>query len=328
MVSKINDYLYVIKVSLPDSPLRNLNSYVITSPERNLLVDTGFNRPECQKALQDGIEELGLDMNKTDILATHFHSDHIGLAAEIVSPGCKIYIGEFDSDMLSKQNEEIDFWQFYGRQYTEEGVPPEITHGALEKNPARKYAPTQMVEYSPLKEGDVLHFGDVAFQCIHTPGHTPGHICLYNETDKIMILGDHVLFDISPNITTWAALPNSLKHYLDSLKKIQAYDVVTPLPGHRECHISMDQRIKELFAHHKERLEETYQVVANQPGIHGYGVAGKMRWSIRAKNWADFPLAQKWFAIGETLSHLYYLVEEGRLVRKMENGQTSYFICE
>ena len=47
-----------------------------------------------------------------------------------------------------------------------------------------------------------------------------------------MLLGDHVLFDITPNITDWWDVPDSLGDYLRSLDKLVAYPVTLPLPGH------------------------------------------------------------------------------------------------
>lgn len=50
-----------------------------------------------------------------------------------------------------------------------------------------------------------------------------------------MLLGDHVLFDITPNITDWWDVPDSLGNYLRSLDKLEAYPVTLPLPGHRQA---------------------------------------------------------------------------------------------
>ena len=47
-----------LEIPLPNSPLKSLNSYVVTGADRNLVVDTGLNRPECLKAMQDGLAEL------------------------------------------------------------------------------------------------------------------------------------------------------------------------------------------------------------------------------------------------------------------------------
>jgi hypothetical protein len=45
-------------------------------------------------------------------------------------------------------------------------------------------------------------------------------------------------------------------------------------------------------------------------------VASQMTWDIDSESWDQFPVAQKWFATGEAISHLRYLEEEGKLVRK------------
>ena len=52
MVSQLSDNLYTIPVPLPGNPLRELNSYFLRGQERDLLIDTGFRRPECRAALE------------------------------------------------------------------------------------------------------------------------------------------------------------------------------------------------------------------------------------------------------------------------------------
>jgi len=235
-------------------------------------------------------------------------------------------MGEIDSVILNEMLTDENYWQVRREQYQVEGFPVDLIEHALFNNPAKHYGPTKSAAYVPLRDGEILTVGDVRLLCIHTPGHTPGHICLYNQADKFMITGDHVLFDISPNIMSWPTLRNSLKSYMESLDKIRAYDVVTPLPGHRECSLSMGERIDQLLAHHETRLDEVCQIVAENPGISGYAVTGLMQWSIRAKDWESFPLTQKWFATGEALAHLYYLEEAGKIKRELQDGKAAYFI--
>ena len=76
MLTKIAENIYRKGVPLPNNPLREINVYIITG-ERNLVIDTGFNRPECEKALQEAFDELGII--ETDLFITHLHSDHCGL---------------------------------------------------------------------------------------------------------------------------------------------------------------------------------------------------------------------------------------------------------
>ena len=65
--------IYCISMDLPDNPLRTLNTYVIKTPEENLIIDTGFNRPECWQVLKTGLEELELNPAKTALFLTHLH---------------------------------------------------------------------------------------------------------------------------------------------------------------------------------------------------------------------------------------------------------------
>ncbi|MFQ8841382.1 MAG: MBL fold metallo-hydrolase [Clostridium fessum] len=76
------DGIWRIGVELPQNPLRELNSYLIKGKEneRDLLIDTGFRREECREALFAGLRALGSSPDRLDILLTHLHSDHTGLA--------------------------------------------------------------------------------------------------------------------------------------------------------------------------------------------------------------------------------------------------------
>jgi len=58
-------------------------------------------------------------------------------------------------------------------------------------------------------------------------------MCLYEPDKKIFVSGDHILADITPNISTWNELANPLKEYLSSLDKVYPLDVSLVLPGHR-----------------------------------------------------------------------------------------------
>ena len=127
-----------------------------------------------------------------------------------------------------------------------------------------------------------------------------------------MFTGDHVLFDISPNITLWNNVEDSLGDYLKSLKYIDEYDVRLALPSHREIG-DFHERIAHLLDHHEMRLEECYNVVLNNPDLSVYDIAGKMSWKIRCNSWEDFPINQKWFAVGECHSHLRHLEKLGKV---------------
>ena len=71
MLTKIADNIYKKVVPLPNNPLREINAYIITGEkpgDKSLLIDTGFNRPECEEALQSAFDELKID--KVDVFIT------------------------------------------------------------------------------------------------------------------------------------------------------------------------------------------------------------------------------------------------------------------
>ena len=78
MAIEVYPNIFKVEIPLPNNPLRSLNSYIIKSENRNLIIDTGFNIKECKDALMKGIEETKIDLKKTDLLVTHLHSDHAG----------------------------------------------------------------------------------------------------------------------------------------------------------------------------------------------------------------------------------------------------------
>lgn len=327
MIKEIIPNIYKIDVLLPRNPLKNLNCYVIKGHERNLIIDTGFNIEECLESLLQGIEELGLNMDITDVLVTHLHSDHCGLVHRIISKNSKVYMNPTDAKILNEIMAGERYWDLLEDRFIVNGFPKEELVASRLSNPAKNFVPDGTFDIVPIEDGSKLSYGGYEFIGIKTPGHTPGHMCLYCEKEKLMFTGDHVLFGITPNITPWEDLPNSLGSYMESLKRIKEYDVELALAGHREITGDFEKRIDAILTHHEERLQEAYSIIADSPGINAYNIASKMTWSIRAKDWSDFPVTQKWFAVGEAMAHLNYLVEEKKIKKVIENNRNTYYKC-
>lgn len=321
--------LYRLMIPLPNSPLKFLNSYITKSGDRNLIIDTGFNHPECLKSMLEGINELELDMTKTDILATHLHSDHTGLISHIITDTSKVYMGKDERLVFSElmAREDVLFGGHEDRLRLE-GYPEEELIRTRISNPARLYKPSGMFDIISLCDGDTISYGGINWEIVETPGHTSGHICLYDSDSKTMITGDNLLFDITPNIA-WSKilLDNTLSSYLASLNKISRFEVDRALTGHRQNDGSFQGRIQELHKHHEHRLNDVLNIVGKYPYICGYDIAAKMEWSIRVKSWDDFPPGQRWFAVGEALSHINYLQNQGKLqLYKNDEGIHTYYI--
>lgn len=331
MVEKVysNPDIFKIYVPLPNNPLKNLNSLVIRTDAEDMIIDTGFNMDECYEALTEGLKEIGVEPNgkNTVYFLTHMHSDHIGLMPRLITDDTKIYMGAFEYAQLLRSNSKSK-WELDENRFLKEGFPMSEILVARETNPARKFAPSKHFEAITLEDGEKFTVGGYEFTAILTPGHTPGHMCLYMEKEKILFSGDHVLFDITPNITCWAVMKDSLASYLESLEKVKKLDIKTCFPAHRHNDMDTYVRIDEILKHHDARLNNTLDVMRQTPGSTAYEIAGAMKWKLRGRNWAEFPVAQKWFAMGETLSHLDYLYLRDRIRFEEIDGIKRYWVKE
>ncbi|MFC1869026.1 MBL fold metallo-hydrolase [Thermodesulfobacteriota bacterium] len=322
MIEQILKNFYRIQIPLPRNPLKYLNSYVIKDRNRFLIIDTGMNREECLRPMLSGLEELKVDLNRTDFFITHFHSDHLGLIGELAPEGSKIYFSEVEASIVeSAQKMDIK-----GRVnilkpiFRSHGFPEDEFVKAMKNHPGFRFRPKTQLHFSTLKDGQNLDIGEYGFTCIETPGHSPGHMCLYEPNKKILVSGDHILFDITPNITFWPELENALKFYMTSLDKVYALDVKIVLPGHRNIMTDHRKRIRELREHHKKRLNEAVSAL-KEGSENAWEVAQHLSWEIKCPSWKLFPSTQKWFAFGETIAHLDFLEGEGRVMRREDNNR-------
>ena len=325
MAERMEADLWRLDIPLVGNPLKNLNSYLITG-ERNLLIDTGFRQVPCREAMDRQLRQIGVDMDRTDIFLTHLHSDHAGLAPELVRPGCRIYISGVDLPGLEDAM-SLRRWQRLYRDYEHNGFPPEETATLWHGNPAQNAGASRWDPslYTPLADGAELIYGSHHLRCILTPGHTPGHLCLYEPERRWLFCGDHVLFHITPNICRWSGVADSLGDYLESLARIKTLPVARLLPAHRAQTGDLFARAEELRAHHLRRLADALDIVRREPGLSAYAIAGRMRWSIRCRYWGDFPVTQKFFAVGEALAHLDYLEVRGLVERRSRGEIYGYF---
>jgi hypothetical protein len=110
---------------------------------------------------------------------------------------------------------------------------------------------------------------------------------------------------------------------LASLDKVYELDIELVLPGHRSIFRNCKERILELKDHHQKRLEEIISIL-RKGKKNAFQVASQMSWDITYDSWDLFPMTQKWFAIGEAISHLKYLEEKKRIKRETE-GEKIYF---
>lgn len=324
--------IYLIQVPYSGgTPIGYTNAYLIATDERNLLVDTGVSHEASFEVLRSALQDLRVDMGRTDVFATHFHIDHLGLIAALAHENTRVY--------LSARDEEL----FHGRgarsyrgtvkdRLASEGFPL-ADLDELEQTDASLIlrAEWPMPErFVNLADGEEMRYGPYRMRAVSTPGHTPGHQCLYLPDQRIMFYGDHVLMNSSPNMAPFPGEPDALGDYLESLEKVARLPVEFACMGHgfvdpRRQAERMAERVAWLRRHHQQRLDEIIACVREHPGIDGTELAKSITWNIPHERWEDIPIIQRWIIVCETLAHLDHLMRAGRLRRVRENDAYRYF---
>lgn len=322
MYKEIMPSLYQIEITLPKSPLRAVNCYLIKGKERFLLIDTGMNRDECRRDMFASLKELGVEPGNLDLFVTHLHIDHLGLMGELTTGNSTIYFNRREATMLDFSQH----WEEVGAFYRLNGFPLEIMEKALEGHPGYTWAHNNMQKLSLTRDGDAIEIGDYCFKCVETPGHSPGHMCLYEPDKKFFISGDHILYEITPNVSMSSSKANPLKDYLASLDKVYALDIKMVLPGHGRIFGEHRKRIAELKQHHRERMNEILSIL-NNGRKNAYRISSLMSWDVEYGSFDEFPAFQKWFAMGEALSHLRLLGDEGLVKTEMHADKIIYTVA-
>jgi len=299
---EVAEHIYRLTVPLPGNPLKAVNAYVVRGGGRSLIIDTGMRRKECLDAMMSGLDRLGIGLDQTDFFITHFHADHLGLVSELAPDTARIYLNGPDADRLFAQ----DFRETFERAARLHGFPEGELKKTLDTHPGPRYGPRLPLPVTKPRDNQTISVGGYLFRCIETPGHSFGHTCLYEAKHRILISGDHILNDITPNLQGWFDKWDPLGEYLKSLDKTHALDVALVLPGHRSVFRDMRGRIEELKEHHRRREEEVLLILEEGPKT-AFEVASRMTWDIVCDSFDLFPLSQKWFAAGEAIAHLIYL---------------------
>ena len=108
---EVEKNIFMTKLDLPNNPLKELNCFVIKDKDRNIIIDTGFNRKETREEFMAMVEELDLKPEKTILFLTHLHSDHTGLANDCIRMGMEVYISDIDGSLINQSlTKEDTMW--------------------------------------------------------------------------------------------------------------------------------------------------------------------------------------------------------------------------
>ena len=264
-VEEVRPGLWSIPVPLPHNPLRYVLVYALECAGGIALVDAGWNTEEAWEALCGGLGQVGAGLDSVRaVLVTHIHPDHYGLAGRIrETSGAWVGLHPADAAVLPGRYEDVD--ELLGRMNAllrACGVP-ELE---LEELSSASMMIRQLVQITRpdrlLDDGDMVPVGGRELRAVWTPGHSPGHLCFYDASERLLLAGDHVLPRISPNISVHAQQrPNPLAEFLDALRKVRALDVDEVLPAHEYRFRNLASRVYDLLTHHAERLDTIERMV-------------------------------------------------------------------
>ncbi len=173
-----------------------------------------------------------------------------------------------------------------------------------------------------LLDGEDQPVGNAGLRAILTPGHTPGHVCVYDERNKLLFSGDHVLTGITTHITP-GILSNDdqLSRYLESLEKVRALDVQMVLPAHEHPFANLSERVGQLLEHHEKRLHQVLAPIRHH-ALSARDIASQVEWMVGL--WEQMDGINRLLAIQETLAHLRLLQERGLVITKEKEGVNLY----
>jgi len=177
-----------------------------------------------------------------------------------------------------------------------------------------------------LNGGETISTGIFDLKVIWTPGHAPGHVCLYDQKNRLFFSGDHVLPVITPNISLPPASDgNPLGDFLKSLALIRDLDVKTVLPAHENVFHDLRKRVDEIVHHHEVRSEEIMATLTDGAKT-AFDISGYITWmpELGGVRFRDLMPGDQRAAVSETLAHLRAMTLDGKVEATTRNNVYYY----
>lgn len=314
-----------LRIELPTQlDVGMVNAYLFTAPEP-VLVDTGIKSAESWQLLQAALAQHHLkiaDLRK--VIITHGHVDHFGAAGWIASHSqADIWVADMGLPWL------LDFaalWQQRTVYYRDTllpqlGLPPDAVELVL--NYAGYIAtlcdPVPVERIRPFRLDEILHFGGLEWEVLHTPGHASMQTCFYQPETRQFISGDMLLHKAPTPVVEHPGDGRSripaLPQFLHSLALVESLDIETVYPGHGEVFTNPRQVIQQQRDRIQARKLECYQHVQNGRSTV-FDIVNAM--------YAHYPPAFRFVGLWMCVGYLDLLKEEGLVTEDEQNGVWYY----
>lgn len=294
-------------------PVGPVNVY-LAEGEPLTLIDTGPKTEAAYSALVAGLTGLGYSIaNIKQIILTHHHVDHLGLAGEIVAQSeAQVFTHPYNLSWLHDfANTRAHHTKFYRHFWRQGGVPQETITRMLQIGEALAQFRDPSVPSHPLLEGREIHFADRDWRVYHTPGHAGGLICLWHAQSRTLISNDHLLKNISSNPVLEPPMagetqrPLRLLEYLHEMNRMAELNPQIAYTGHGEAVSNVRELVAQRVAFHQRRAE----MILNMLGARTMSL-----WDLTQE---FFPAlaneADLFLAISEVQGHLDLLQNDRRI---------------
>ncbi len=282
------------------------NVFLVCDGDEAALIDAGFSDEESFKKRTEALAALGVTRLKYIVL-THHHYDHSSGAHRLrEATDARIVVHRAEEALLLSPESETGDMDIPEDQ-------PNGLYGKEARQQAKKWREeaAKAVPDVRAEDGDVLDVGGLRLRCVHAPGHTAGHLCVFLEEERVLFAGDNVL-----GVGTAAIAPpphGDMAEYIRSLRKMQALDAALLCPGHGPVVKEPNRKMQELIDHRREREGQILALVAT----------GKD--DVKSLLKAIYPELDRrlnGMATGQILSHLHKLQSEGKLKLEGEGAGT------
>lgn len=200
-VEQIDDKTYAISEL---GHWEKVHSFLLLGDLKAALIDTGLGI-DSMKRMTDQLTSLPID-----VITTHVHSDHIGSHGEY----SRIFVHEDEESWLMNGIVGLSIEQIRANTARDITIPTPKSF-----NPDT-YMPFTGKPTGLLKDGDVIDLGNRKLIVYHTPGHSPGHIAIFDETKGYLFTGD-LLYDETPIYAFYPTTnPVDLVNSLEKITKI------------------------------------------------------------------------------------------------------------
>ena len=284
-----------------------VNCFLFADGQEVDLLDCGMNSEESVEMIREAVKHVG-GTRLRRLMVTHIHPDHYGAAGVFAGEGrADLFIHRLEVPLVHPRYVELEHLVLEVRKYLlVNGVPSEEAEILSNSQRALSEVVKTAEPSVQLDGSETVKMGRRSLHVEWTPGHSPGHICLYDPESKVLFAGDHILPDLSPNIGLHPqSTPDPLHDYLDGLQRMAVLEPDLILPAHGRPFSDAPARVEVLMTHHKRRLDRIMEIV---------GQTEKTAWQVAEELWGPREqLYEKRLALQEGLAHLQALAVEGRL---------------